>query len=138
MRGLHANSFKGRDVSAGQRVSVHRNLNANSLTIKVGSLVHAHAQIVSLLDVDFTVGVKGNEKVNNTKQKHVHAHVNGTIVSASDVNDVEFMYNKLEQDGYTRVYYNPYKVKTFVDYNTLQPIHKATYAHVIMDRVYVK
>lgn len=138
MTTLYANSFKDREVVAGQRVSVHRNLTANSLTIKVGDLVHAHAQIVSLLDVDFTVGVKGNERVNRTKEKFVHAHVKGTIVNASDVNDVEFMYNKLEQDGYTRVYYNPYKVKTFVDYNTLQPIHKATYAHVIMDRVYVK
>lgn len=138
MTTLYGNSFKGREVLAGQRVSVHRNLNEDSLTIKVGSLVHAHAQIVSLLDVDFSVGIKGNENVNKTKQKHVHAHVKGTIVDASDVDDVGLMYDKLEQDGYTRVYYNPYKVKTFVNYNTLQPIHKATYAHVIMDRVYIK
>lgn len=135
---LKLNSYKGREVTKGQRVSVHRNLHAQSLTVKVGSLVHAHAQIVSLLNVEFAVSLKGNDKVNRTKQKHVHAFVKGVIVGASDVTNVEFMYEALETDGYTRVYYNPYEVKTFVDFNTRIPVHKATYAHVIMDRVYVK
>jgi hypothetical protein len=133
-----ANSYKGRDVFANEKVSVHRNLHEDSLTIKVGSLVHGYAQMVALYDVSFHVGQKGNQKVNETGQKQVHAHVRGTIVKAEDVVDVEAMYQKLESYGYSRVYYNPYKVTTFVDYASFEPIYECNQAIVIMDRVYVK
>jgi replication initiation and membrane attachment protein DnaB len=133
-----ANSYKGRDVFANEKVSVHRNLNADSLTIKVGSLVHGHAQMVALYNVTFSVGEKGNEKVNATNNKNVHAHVRGTIVKAEDVDNVQAMYDKLESLGYTRVYYNPYRVNTFVIYDTFEPIHECDQAIVIMDRVYIK
>jgi hypothetical protein len=134
----NANSFKGREVFAGEKVAVHRNLNEDSLTIKVGSLVHGHAHMVAMHDVSFHVGEKGNANVNATGVKQVHAHVRGTIVKAQDVEDVEATYQKLEDYGYTRVYYNPYKVTTFVTYNDMQPIHDCDQAIVIMDRVYVK
>lgn len=134
----YANSYKGREVFANEKVSVHRNLHEDSLTIKVGSLVHGHAQMVAMYDVSFHVGQKGNESVNATKQKQVHAHVRGTIAKAEDVADIEATYQKLEDYGYTRVYYNPYKVKTFVEYTTFEPIHECDQAIVIMDRVYVK
>lgn len=138
MMKVNANSYKGREVMANDKVSVHRNLHEDSLTIKVGSLVHGHAQMVAMYDVAFHVGQKGNENVNATGQKQVHAHVRGTIVKAQDVEDINAMYQKLEDYGYTRVYYNPYKVKTFVTYHDMQPIHNADQAIVIMDRVYVK
>lgn len=135
---VNANSYKGRKIMANEKVSVHRNLHEDSLTIKVGSLVHGHAQMVSMYDASFHVGQKGNENVNVTGQKQVHAHVRGTIVRAQDVEDVDAMYQKLENYGYTRVYYNPYKVKTFVTFDDMQPIHNAEMAIVVMDRVYVK
>jgi hypothetical protein len=135
---VNANSYKGREVIANEMVSVHRNLNADSLTIKVGTLVHGHAQMVALYNVSFSVGMMGNQKVNETNTKNVHAHVKGNIVKAQDVDNVQEMYNKLESFGYTRVYYNPYKVDTFVIYDTFEPIHDCSQAIVIMDRVYVK
>jgi hypothetical protein len=135
----NANSYKGREVFAHDMVAVHRNLNEDSLTIKKSDgLVHGHAQLVALVDASFHVGKKGNENVNATGVKQVHAHVRGTIVQANDVDDVDAMYDKLENYGYTRVYYNPYKVKTFVTYHDMQPIYEVNQAIVIMDRVYVK
>lgn len=132
-----ANSYKGREVFAGDKVSVHRNLHEDSLTIKVGSLVHGHADVAVLYDVSFHVGEKGNAKVREEGRKHVHAHVKGSIVKAYDIDDIEGTYQKLEDYGYRRVYYNPYKVTTFVDYESFEPIYEAERAIVIMDRVYV-
>jgi hypothetical protein len=138
MTKVRANSYKGREVFANQLVSVHRNLNADSLTIKVGDLVHGHAKMVVLYDVKFSVSQKGNERVNAEGRKSVHAHVKGVIVEAQDVEDVDKMYQKLEEYGYIRVYYNPYKVKTFVKYDSFEPIYECEKAIVIMDRLYVK
>lgn len=134
----NANSYKGREVFAGEKVAVHRNLHEDSLTIKVGNLVHGHAQLVEMNDVSFHVGASGNSKVREEGRKHVHAHVRGVITKAEDVEDVEATYSKLENFGYKRAYYNPYKVTTFVDYETFEPIYKASQAIVIMDRVYTK
>lgn len=133
-----ANSYKGREVFAGDKVSVHRNLHEDSLTIKVDNLVHGYADVVVLYDVSFHVGKKGNAKVREEGRKHVHAHVKGLIVRAYDIDDVDATYEKLESFGYTRVYYNPYKVNTFVTYHDMQPIHEADQAIIVMDRVYVK
>jgi hypothetical protein len=133
-----ANSYKGREVFANEKVSVHRNLHEESLTIKIGNLVHGHAQMVALTDVSFNVGLMGNLKVNAEGRKHVHAHVKGNILTANDVDNVEAMYEKLESFGFTRVYYNPYKVTTFVTYHDMQPIYECDRAIVIMDRVYIK
>lgn len=134
----HANSYKGREVFVNEDVAVHRNLHEDSLTIKVGNLVHGHAQMVVLYDVSFHVGEKGNAKVREEGRKNVHAHVRGTVVKAEDVDDVEATYQKLEDYGYTRVYYNPYKVTTFVTFDDMQPIYEADKCIVIMDRCYVK
>lgn len=137
MMAITANSYKGREIEAHEMVSVHRNLHTDSLTIKVENLVHGHAQMVVLSNATFNVSEKGNEKVNEEGRKNVHAHVKGEIVKACDVEDVEAMYEKLESYGYTRVYYNPYKVKTFVYHSSFEPIHEASKAIVIMDRAYV-
>lgn len=137
MMKTYANSYKGREVYVGDRVSVHRNLHEDSLTIKVGNLVHGHADVVVLYDVSFHVGAKGNARVREEQRKHVHATVRGTVVKAYDVDDVEEVYEKLEKYGYRRVYYNPYKVTTFVDYASFKPIYEAERAVVVMDRVYV-
>jgi len=134
----YANSYKGREVFAGEKVSVHRNLHEDSLTIKVGNLVHGHAKMVAMYDVSFHVGAGGNAKVREEGRKHVHAHVRGTVVKANDVDDVEAIYQKLEDYGYSRVYYNPYKVETFVNYETFEPIYNCNKAVVIMDRVYIQ
>lgn len=135
---INVNSYKGRDVFAGDKVSVHRNLHEDSLTIKVGNLVHGHADVVVLYDVSFHVGAKGNERVRKEGRKNVHATVKGTIVQAFDIDDVEEMYQMLENYGYKRVYYNPYKVTTFVDYASFEPIYEAERAIVVMDRVYIQ
>lgn len=133
-----ANSYKGRKVNRDEKVSVHRNLNADTLTIKVGELVHGHAQMVGMKDVTFHVGTMGNIRVRTSKQKNVHAYVKGTLAVAHDIDSAEKNYEILETLGYKRVYYNPYKVDTFVYFDTFEPIHKADEVFVVMDRVYVR
>jgi hypothetical protein len=133
-----ANSYKGREVDANERVAVYRNLHADCLSIQIGSLVHGHAQMVALYDATFHVGASGNASVRKRKQKDIHAKVRGTIVMATDVDNVEDMYRKLEDQGYERVYYNPYKVTTFVRFDSKEPVFEAKQAIIVLDRVYIK
>lgn len=139
MTTIHLESYKQREVKQHERVSVYRNLHEDKLSICVGGLVHGHSKIVMLKDVEFVVQSKGNKRVNSTGQKNVHAYVKGNIVNGNDslILDVEELYANMEQLGYTRVYYNPYKVDSFVIYDTLEPVYKADEAFVIMDRVYI-
>lgn len=137
MKKVNINSYKDRVINAHDKVLVYRNLHENTLSIRKGNLVHGYAQMVVLYGVTFSVGKSGNEKANITKQKNVHAYVKGSIIFATDFEDVEATYKKLEELGYKRVYYNPFKVKTFVLYSTFEPIYKADKAIVIMDRVYI-
>lgn len=137
MEKLEVRPYKNRVISAHDKVSVYRNLHEECLSIKKGNHVYGYAQMVELYDVIFHVNPKGNERANIEKRRNVHAFAKGKIIHATDVEDVEAMYKELEEQGYKRVYYNPYKVKTFVYYSTFEPIHKADKAIVIMDRVYV-
>lgn len=137
---MEYNQFKGRDISKGDKVSVYRNLIHNSLTIKKRGLVHAHAHLVKLKDVEFKVSQSGNERVNREKVKNVHAYLSGTIKNSKNI-DLELLdelYKSLELLGYTRVYYNPYIVKTFVVHKNFKPIYNCDEAIVVMDRIYIK
>lgn len=137
MKKVNVKSYKDRTIYAHDKVSVYRNLHKECLSIKKGGLVHGYTQMVVLYGVTFSVGKSGNEKTNITKQKNVHAYVKGSIIFATDVDDIEATYQKLEMAGYKRVYYNPFKVKEFVLYSTFEPIYKAEKAIVIMDRIYI-
>lgn len=129
--------YKERKLSVGDKISVYRNLHKDGISIKKDNLVHGHAQLVSMANVSFSVGKAGNKKVRETGHKNVHALVNGTIINAEEVEDVDALYLELEKRGCKRVYYNPYKVTTFVEYGSNKPISEAQMAIVVMDRVYV-
>lgn len=135
---LYHRPFKDRLLQYRDVVEVYRNLNEDTLSIRIKGHVHGHAQLVALNDVTFHVGESGNKRVNEEMTKNVHAFVKGEIANAFETVGVESMYKYLEEGNYTRVYYNPYKVSTFVTYNDMQPIYEAKHCIVVMDRIYVK
>lgn len=137
---LPINDYKGRTVGLEDKVMVYRNLNNDCLSIKKDGLIHGHARIVFLHDVQFFVSIVGNERVNEEGRKNVHAYVKGNIYYANEDNSFrspEEIYEGLENSGWTRVYYNPYKVNTFVVFETFEPIYEAANAVIVMDRVYI-
>lgn len=139
MSELAVESYKGRQLSQGDIVLCYRNLTKNSLSLSMEKLVYGHTMSVTLLDVTFKVMQSGNKKTREKKQKNVHAFVKGRLESSTNsIVDIDEAYNKLELDGYQRVYYNPYKVSSFVLFGSQEAIYKTDEAVVIMDRVYIK
>ena len=139
MRAVFIDDYKGRSVDVGDYVHVYRNLHRDKLSIRIKSLVHGHAKLVSLKNVKFKVNENLNNLVRNTGQKNVHAFVEGEVEFADNYifGSLEDNYKALERSGLVRVYYNPYKVNSFVVFETGKPIFNAESAVVIMDRVYI-
>lgn len=103
------NSYKGREVKAGQQVKVYFNLHKKVFSIKdtESGLVLAHGNNITLLDATFTVSEAGRLRVIAEKVKNVHAYVVGTYKGAGD--------EYCPSDLWSEAYYNPYKVDSFVD-----------------------
>lgn len=133
----NANQYKGREVFANTRASVYRNLHQDSLSIRVGNLVHGHAKMVAMSNAQFNVGTGGSNKAKETGKKQVHAWLTGDIQVAQDC-DVEATYQKLEKAGYERVRYNPMDCSNFVKYSSNEPVLNAREAIIVLDRVYIK
>lgn len=140
MDNLLVESYKGRIVNTLDSVMVYRNLNANKLSVMIKGVVHAHTSIIWLKNAEFVIRASGREKVLKEQRKNVHAFVKGTAMMSKIhiESNVERVYDNLENLGYIRVYYNPYKVESFVKFDSLEPVHRAEEAIVVMDRIYIK
>lgn len=134
-RGLvEMESVKGRSIAPGDWVHVYKNLHAGALSIrcKKTGLVVAYCDSVRLDDVVFHVSSKGRERVLENKVRSVHAWVEGRLV------DVDFILTPCDLSQLKRVYYNPYKTKSFViEADPIQEVHSALHAIVSGDRVYI-
>jgi hypothetical protein len=90
-------------------VRVYRNLNAKHngkkgfFSVKQGSTVRFHTEVIFLKNVTFEVNERLRRQVIETKRKNVHAFVKGTIKQTSDY---------LKDGVWT--WYNPYNASTFV------------------------
>lgn len=111
-------------IEKGERVRVYRNLHKNMYSVqakhrkpngKPGWKVMEHRCMVGLRDVEFIVSEQGRQRVLREKRKNVHCFAVGHL---DDVSFDEF-------DRWVQVSYNPYKVKTFVEYETGKPVHSA-------------
>lgn len=102
-------------------VFVHRNLNRPPyFSIKAGKSggpVIGYDTDLHLKDVLFKVQKGGQSRVRKEKRKNVHAGVVGKIVSSGG------HYNT---DDWVLITYNPYKHDSFVEYETEEPIFKAS------------
>jgi len=113
------------------RVFVYRNLHKNCWSVRsceTGRVVF-HADAVWIMDATFSVGTKGRERVLREKKKNVHAGVRGTLSGYKNSDGIEGQWFKFGEGavstGGVEVYYNPYKVATFVRKADSTPIHAA-------------
>lgn len=103
-------SYKGRKLGSGVRTYVYRNLNNGLISLRQGNLVIGHAEEVVLKDVEVKVSEAGRKRVLKEKVKNVHAYLTGVVVEG-----------EFEEEYIGELYYNPYKVSTFVDKETMEP-----------------
>jgi hypothetical protein len=104
------------------KVFVYRNLRKKCYSIKAleGAMkgkVIAHASTVTLNECRFKVSKAGQARVRATKQKNVHAGVQGQWDGEIDPS--------MPADVSVSLYYNPYKVDTFVTFLTHEPVEAA-------------
>jgi len=102
------------------RVQVYYNLRRKLFSVKAlsGELkgrVIAHAPIVELDNCIFKVSQAGRKRVLATRQKNVHAGIEGNLVGFPSQERV--VGKALEGNGFAFgiARYNPYKYETFVD-----------------------
>lgn len=95
---------------------VYRNLYKNSFSVKYRGIVIHRPKTCILEDVEFKVSEVGRKRVLKEKRKNVHATVAGSIIK--NINE------PVNIEDYEEIYYNPYKVSTFVD-SSGAPIHRA-------------
>ena len=95
------------------KVFVYRNLTKKCWSVRdvKTKKVIKHLDTLMLFDCTFKVSEAGRQRVLRTKQRNVHAGIEGYLCDIVPVN------------GGIQVYYNPYKQSTFTIKDT--PIYKA-------------
>ncbi|MFD1675650.1 hypothetical protein [Alicyclobacillus fodiniaquatilis] len=123
---------KDRELHVGQKVRVYMNLNRGdsvfSIVDQSSGLVVAYANSVTLTDTTFKVRESGRQRVLRDNRKNVHAWAIGFFQSA-DCDKAESLTES--------VYYNPYKVSTFVYEESGEEITFAPIAHFENRRVWI-
>lgn len=113
------------------RVFVYKNLHKNLWSIKskdTGKVI-GHTHNVWLKNPIFKVSIKGRDRVIREKKKYVHAGVEGELLYDADNIGLIYEYELLVVDDLANagrlanfpLYYNPYKVDTFVNPYTCIP-----------------
>src|SRR5574343_1415298 len=107
--------FKGRSIDLNKPVRVYRNLTSKTLSIRQGSKVVAHSDIVYLSQVRFIVNERGHQRVLEEKQKNVHAFAFGFL-----------MFGEFHTETFdTLISYDPYKMNRFYTVEEMKPVIKA-------------
>lgn len=116
-------------IANGQRVRVYYNLHKQCLSImdKKTRRVVGHADFVHLENVKFVVSAAGLARVRREKRKQVIAFVEGDITTSN---------GESAMATWPRVYFNPYKVDTFVVGEN--PIHEANRAYIVDKQIYAR
>jgi hypothetical protein len=128
MIAYHMESYKNRQISEDYPSEVYFNLHKECFSMVQDGLVVLHSDMVVLEDVWFKVSEAGRQRVLSEQRKNVHARVYG-MFKGTEADSLE---------GFREAYYNPYKVSTFVDYLTGEPIHKASEVILIAKTIYYK
>ena len=71
-------------VDVEKPVWVYFNLHTGRWSIKQGGLVHCHAKLITLVDVEFRVREAGRLRVLKEQKKNVHAFVIGKIANIDE------------------------------------------------------
>lgn len=107
--------------------NLHKKGNVWSVRDVATGLVVDHVEKIIMKDVTLKVSEAGRQRVLKEKRKNVHAGVQGTRI---------FMLPKKGKLFFQPVFYNPYKVDSFVD-RFGNPVHKCRYAMKVDDRLMV-
>lgn len=95
-------------------IRVYRNLHIKGVcySLQARGRVIGHQDNILVKNAKFIVQKGGQQKVRQTKNKLVHAFVDGTIIT--DPNEMVKAVSQIKKTKDT-AYYNPYTVDTFVD-----------------------
>ena len=117
---------------------VYKNLHNGMWSIQSkgseGYRVSGHKETVELTDVTFIVYESGRQRVLVTKQKQVHAFVQGTVCESAKTKKSNGIQHSLFEK-WVRISYNPYKGAWFYRCDTGEKVETAT--RVIMTKTSV-
>lgn len=121
--------YKGRKTSVGDKVELYRNLHTNGFSVRCyeTKLVLAHTDQITLENCEFHVQENVRKKSEQRGVRSVHAWITGVVSS------FEASYSK---DEHSRIYYNPFKTKTFVDAVSQKPLLFASEVHFLEQEAY--
>jgi len=114
-------AFKDRSINLDKPVRVYRCLHREGKTYSIlqYGVVVGHCTELSLKDVRFIVHEGAQKKVRETKQKNVHAFIEGYLnpnkISLDNINDI------------MTIKYNPYVNKGFTELNNNTVVHDGKY-----------
>ena len=117
-----------------KKVFVYKNLHRDCWSIKQDGLVKAHADNVTLYNVDMKVNQKGRERTIREKRKNVHAGISGYLSSKFFSN----AWDDIAENELTEITYNPYRDKSFIDRGTRKPRWFACIAKLNKKSVFVE
>lgn len=86
---------------------------------------------VAMKDVSFAVQKAGLKRFRATGQKNVHAYVRGEVITS-----IGNQIAPARKGQWREAYYNPMHTDTFVDRETGNPVHSASGAYLVGNKVY--
>lgn len=122
----------------GYRVSCYINNRNHRISVKKGSKVILHTNLIALQNVTFTVQEAGRQKTLSEGRIYTHSFVKGTIAFVEANNGLHFG-ELLPPTDLIRVeaVYDPHEYGFFYDRDTERQIVWATYATVTPDSIIV-
>lgn len=120
--------FNNREIPS-TPIHIYRNLHAKAFSIKdkKTGLVVAHVDNVVVRDCKCKVSEKGRQKVNQNKQKSVHAWLEGVF-------DREV---EMDTSNMIEVYYDPYTLDSFINRDTGEKLEKIDLVYFSNGKAYM-
>lgn len=127
------------------KVFVYWNLHKKCWSVRHKGKVIAHADFVTLKDVEWYVNENGRQRVIAKRKKEVHAGAKGTLEGYAPIGDAPNVGLPIEDTHYSRtlrmhaakihtVTYNPYKGPCFVSKTDGLPLFNSASAFLCPDR----
>lgn len=119
------------------RVKVYYNIRKKILSVLYKGKVVMHTEEIYLRNVKFKVNEAGRQRVLATKQKNVHAFIEGDIVfdGAFEAGVLLFP-SACEHECNILVTYNPYKYSTFVIKDNESPVTECKQVYIIKNEIW--
>ena len=120
------------------KADAYYNLHKHCISLRHKGKVVQHASYVEFTNPQFIVSQAGRQRVLAEKRKNVHAFVRGFVeFSLAKLLGEQNLTNCLDELGWRRVKYNPYKFSSFVLADSEQPVFSAASAIIINKNIFV-